>query len=96
MPLQLTAWSGYGLWVAHLLPAALTARQLFGAIGVLYALAMWLLLRVGSHLGRFSDLRMTRPDGSQILPVELMRPLSVAVNAYGTLVLLVPLLFFLR
>lgn len=94
--LQLVAWSGYGLWVARLLPATVTARMLVGAVGVLYLLAMSLLIGVGRHLGRFSNLRMTRPDGSEILPVNLMRPLGLAVNAYGTLVLLVPLLLFTR
>ena len=94
--LQLVAWSGYGLWVARLLPTTVTARMLVGAVGVLYLLAMSLLIGVGRHLGRFSNLRMTRPDGSEILPLNLMRPLGLAVNAYGTLVLLVPLILFTR
>lgn len=93
--LQLLTWSAYGLWLAHLLPGQLTLRQLLGAMAPPYLLGMWLLIGVGRHLGRFSNLRMTRPDGSQILPADLMRPLSLAVNAYATLVLLLPLLFYL-
>ncbi|MBS2033457.1 hypothetical protein JST97_00600 [bacterium] len=93
--LQLLAWTAYGLWLGHLLPASLNLHKLLGVVAIPYMLAMWLLISVGRHLGRFSDLRMTRPDGSQILPLDLMRPLSLAVNAYATLVLLVPLLFYL-
>ena len=99
--LQLAAWSWYALWVAqHLkkldgLPADLSDWKISAAmVGVPYLLAMLLILSVGRQLGRFSDLRMTRPDGSEILPLDLMRPLSLAVNAYGTLVLLIPLLVY--
>lgn len=101
--LQLGAWSWYAVWVAgHLgivekLPASLADLKVSATvIGVPYLLAMVMIVRVGRHLGRFSDLRMTRPDGSEILPVDLMRPLSLAVNTYATLVLLVPLLLCLR
>jgi hypothetical protein len=94
--LQLVAWTGYGLWAARLFPPGLSPRILVGTVGLLYLLAMTMLIAVGRHLERFSDLRMTRPDGSEILPVNLMRPLSLAVNAYGTLVLFVPLLLFAR
>lgn len=61
-------------------------------VPVVYLTAMLMIISVGRHLGRFSDLRMTRPDGSEILPMDLMRPLSLAVNCYATLALLVPLL----
>lgn len=101
--LQLLAWGWYSLWVARrlglseLLPAAVAAPEISAAaIAAPYLLAMILILSVGRHLGRFSDLRMTRPDGSEILPMDLMRPLSLAVNAYGTLALLVPLLLYLQ
>ena len=101
--LQLLAWSWYGLWVAHrvnlvsLLPVTLLSWKVSAAIvAAPYLLAMLLTISVGRHLGRFSDLRMTRPDGSEILPMDLMRPLSLAVNSYATLTLLVPLLLYLR
>lgn len=101
--LQLLAWTWYGLWVSarlelsEVLPASLAAPKISAAaITAPYLLAMLLIVSVGRHLGRFSDLRMTRPDGSEILPVDLMRPLSLAVNAYGTLALLVPLLVYLQ
>lgn len=101
--LQLTAWAWYSLWVARrlglteVLPAGLAeAKITVAAIAAPYLLAILLIVSVGRHLGRFSDLRMTRPDGSEILPMDLMRPLSLAVNAYGTLALLVPLLFYLH
>ena len=100
--LQLLAWSWWGLWAARrlgiseLLPASLASANIsIGAVVVPYLLGMLLIMSVGRHLGRFSDLRMTRPDGSEILPVDLMRPLSLAVNTYGTLVLLVPLVLYL-
>ncbi|MBX3167223.1 MAG: hypothetical protein KF760_07415 [Candidatus Eremiobacteraeota bacterium] len=100
--LQLLAWAWYTVWVgrrlglAEILPAALAAPKISAAaIAAPYLLAMLLIVSVGRHLGRFSDLRMTRPDGSEILPMDLMRPLSLAVNAYGTLSLLVPLLLYL-
>ncbi len=101
--LHLLAWAYYTLWVARrlglseVLPAELAAPEISAAaIAAPYVLAMLLIVSVGRHLGRFSNLRMTRPDGSEILPVDLMRPLSLAVNAYGTLALLVPLLFYLH
>ena len=99
---ELLAWSWWAVWVAHrsdLLkaPAWLVANQP-SAIGIcgLYLAGMLLLLGVGRHLGRFSDLRMTLADGSEVRPGDLMRPLSLALNAYGTLVLLLPLLLYLR
>lgn len=100
--LQLFAWIWWAFWVARrlalseLLPAELAAPEISApAVAVPYLLAMLLIVNVGRHLGRFSDLRMTLPDGREILPVDLMRPLSLAVNTYGTLTLLVPLLLYL-
>lgn len=100
--LQLLAWSWYALWLAHrlrmvdMVPAQLMTLKVSAAmVGVPYLLAMVMIISVGRHLGRFSDLRMTRPDGSEILPMDLMRPLSLAVNSYATLALLVPLLIYL-
>lgn len=55
-----------------------------------YLAGMVILLRVGRHLGRFSDLRMTRPDGSVLLPRDLMQPLWLCLNAHGALLLIVP------
>jgi len=98
---ELVAWSWWALWVARRTglfepPAWMVSNQA-SAIGipVFYALGMLLLLGVGRHLGRFSDLRMTLADGSELRPGDLMRPLSLALNAYGTLVLLLPLLLYL-
>ena len=99
--LQLAAWAWYALWVArrlgilNLIPASLALWKVSAIVGVPYLLAMLLIVSVGRHLGRFSDLRMTRPDGSEILPMDLMRPLSLAVNSYATLTLLVPLVLYL-
>ncbi|MBT9583978.1 hypothetical protein IV102_11595 [bacterium] len=59
-------------------------------VPVLYLLGMHWLTRVGRHLSKFSDLRMTRPDGSVLLPRDLMRPLWLAVNAHGAMLLIVP------
>ncbi|MBN9416665.1 MAG: hypothetical protein J0I12_14565 [Candidatus Eremiobacteraeota bacterium] len=100
--LELLAWTWWAFWVARrlglseILPASLAEPQIsMAAILVPYLIGMVLIVRVGRHLGRFSDLRMIRPDGSEILPVDLMRPLGLAVNTYGTLALLVPLLLYL-
>lgn len=98
--LELLAWSWWALWVAHRTgqlesPAWIVADGP-SAVGVflLYLLGMSLLLSVGRHLGGFSDLCMTLADGSELRPGDLMRPLSLALNAYGSLVLLVPLLLY--
>lgn len=49
-------------------------------VPLLYFLGLALMLRVGRHLSGFSNLRMTRPDGSVLLPAQLMKPLWLAVN----------------
>jgi hypothetical protein len=93
--LWLVAWVVHreGTLTAHeaLTPAltflASTGR---GMVPLLYLLGMVLLTRVGRHLSKFSDLRMTRPDGSTLLPRDLMRPLWLAVNAHGSMLLIVP------
>lgn len=101
--MQIVAWSCYTVWVVQRLnllvvvaPQFLSSRLSAAMVGLPYALAMFAIVRVGRHLGRFSDLRMTRPDGSEILPIDLMRPLSLAANAYAALAILVPLLIYLQ
>jgi len=99
---EFLAWSWWAVWVAHRTglfdaPDWLVAdRSSAIGISVCYVLGMLLLLGVGRHLGRFSDLCMTLADGSELRPGDLMRPLSLALNAYGTLVLLLPLLLYFR
>lgn len=66
------------------------------AVPLLYFLGMAVMVRVGRHLSRFSDLKMTRPDGSVLFPAQLMKPLWLAVNLQGAAALIVLGVFYHR
>lgn len=100
---HLAAALGLVAWVAALERGApLSARVLElahaarVAVPLLYFLGMVVMVRVGRHLSRFSDLKMTRPDGSVLLPAQLMKPLWLAVNLQGAAALIVIGVFYHR
>lgn len=103
--LWLSLWLGQqegmlrSYYQAHQNVAALIqflSRCAWLTVPLCYLVGMTLLTRVGRHLSQFSDLMMTRPDGSVLLPRNIMKPLWLALNAHGSMVLIVPPVLLMR
>ena len=90
--LELITWVAYQeqVFPSHHTIARGLASAAQVLVPLLYTVGLVVMTRVGRHLSRFSDLKMTRPDGSILLPRDLLRPLWLAVNAHASMLLIVP------
>ncbi len=98
--LELLAFLWVALWLGQsrlgdspLIPL-LSSWARFG-VPLLFFGGLAIFTQVGRHLSQFSNLRMTRPDGSVLLPGDIMRPLWLALNAHGSLLLVVPIVWMM-